>query len=303
MTFRTFLKKVKKKLFLNFRVKKIDKITKENNLKIMNTIETLDYIIANKCSIARFGDGELRMIFKNINISFQSYSNTLSEKLRETLLANENNNLLICIPFLLIDHNSLSNSFAKKVWKTFKHDYMMDIHNLLGKNYPYVFGDSFISRPYMDFQDYEKANLVFKKFKSIWNEQNIVIVEGSKTRLGIGNDLFDNAKSIKRILVPSKGAYDKIDSIKEAILKNTSQKDLILLAVGPTATILASDLSKQGLWSLDIGHIDIEYEWFLRKATKKINIHEKSVIEVPGGEHVDTCNNENYNRQIIFQIE
>ena len=47
---------------------------------------------------------------------------------------------------------------------------------------------------------------------------------------------------------------------------------LILIALGPTATILAYDLYKLGYRAIDIGHIDIEYEWFLRKANTKIPI-------------------------------
>ena len=39
----------------------------------------------------------------------------------------------------------------------------------------------------------------------------------------------------------------------------------MLIALGPTATILAYDLAEKGVQALDVGHIDIEYEWFLRK--------------------------------------
>ena len=37
--------------------------------------------------------------------------------------------------------------------------------------------------------------------------------------MGVGNDLFDNVNSIKRVLVPSVNAFDKYDEILEEILK------------------------------------------------------------------------------------
>ena len=60
------------------------------------------------------------------------------------------------------------------------------------------------------------------------------------------------------------------------------KKQLILLALGPTATILAYDLAKEGYQAVDIGHMDIEYEWYLRKADRKIDIENKAVNEVSG---------------------
>ena len=49
--------------------------------------------------------------------------------------------------------------------------------------------------------------------KKIWDERDVLIIEGYFTRCGIGNDLFNNSKSIKRILCPPKNAflvYEKI---------------------------------------------------------------------------------------------
>ena len=36
---------------------------------------------------------------------------------------------------------------------------------------------------------------------------------------------------------------------------------LFLVALGPTATVLAYDLSKIGYQAIDIGHIDISFVW------------------------------------------
>ncbi len=57
------------------------------------------------------------------------------------------------------------------------------------------------------------------------------------------------------------------------------------------------------IWALDIGHIDIEYEWFLRNASDKEVVEGKYVNEVYGGELVGECLNEEYLRQIIEVIK
>ena len=75
-------------------------------------------------------------------------------------------------------------------------------------------------------------------------------------------------KSIERIICPSENAFEIYEKIYNEVLKVDKNKT-ILLALGPTATVLAYDLYKAGYRTIDIGHVDIEYEWFLMKATTK----------------------------------
>lgn len=57
---------------------------------------------------------------------------------------------------------------------------------------------------------------------------------------------------------------------------------MFLLALGPTATVLAYDLCKIGFQAIDIGHLDIEYEWFNQGANDKVNVANKYVNETDG---------------------
>ena len=78
---------------------------------------------------------------------------------------------------------------------------------------------------------------------------------------------------------------------------------LILIALGPTATILAYDLYKLGYQAIDIGHADIEYEWYLRKAKNRIKIKNKYVNEAKGGrKNITKIKDKNYYKQIISII-
>ena len=70
--------------------------------------------------------------------------------------------------------------------------------------------------------------------------------------------------------------------------------------MGPTATILSYDLYKFGYQVIDIGHIDIEYELYLRNASDMIPIPNKYVNEAKKGNiNIGNIKDENYYSQII----
>ncbi|MGL5352213.1 MAG: GT-D fold domain-containing glycosyltransferase, partial [Clostridium sp.] len=141
----------------------------------------------------------------------------------------------------------------------------------------------------------------FNNIKKIWENREIVIVEGEKSRLGVGNDLFINAKLIERIICPSINAFSKYSNILEAV-KGQNKEKVILIALGPTATVLACDLAREGYQAIDIGHIDIEYEWFLQGVIEKCPVENKYIGEINGGSNVADITDENYEKQIICKV-
>ena len=159
-----------------------------------------------------------------------------------------------------------------------------------------------ISRFYIRYKEKKNILKYIKKIKEIWNQKDILIIEGEFSRLGIGNDLFNNCKSIKRIIYPSFDAFKVYDKIISFVFQH-KQKRLIVIALGPTATILAYDLYKLGNQEIDIGHIDIEYEWYLRNVTSKIQIKNKYVNEINNRQFVYTkIQDDNYYNQILAKI-
>ena len=123
-----------------------------------------------------------------------------------------------------------------------------------------------------------------------------------KSIFRVGNDLFDNMKSIIRIFCPIVKAFDVYDKILNETIK-VDKNRLILIALGPTATILLMILYKAGYHVIDVGHVDIEYEWYLRNATTKIKIENKFVNETKGGkENIEEIKDKNYYNQIIEKI-
>jgi glycosyltransferase family protein len=127
------------------------------------------------------------------------------------------------------------------------------------------------------------------------------LIEGEKRRLGVGNDLFKNANSVKRILGPAHNAFDQFDNLLN-FAKTQLQNHLVLVAMGPTAKPLAYELAIDGFQALDIGNLDVEYEWFLQRATKKVIIEGKYTSEAKGGRIVADFIDENYESQIIARF-
>jgi glycosyltransferase family protein len=162
---------------------------------------------------------------------------------------------------------------------------------------------SMISRFYIEYKDKSKIPYYIKKLKQIWDKKDILIIEGEMSRLGVGNDLFNNSKSIKRILCPAINAFNVYEKIISQA-KKIDKSNLILLALGPTSSVLAYDLYKIGYQVIDVGHIDIEYEWFLRKAKKKIQIENKYVNEAYGNKFkFGKVKDKNYYKEIICRIK
>ena len=291
-------KKRKKKKKLNPNCKRCSVKELLKNLKIFSPEDTLSEIIYNNKSISRFGDGEFNLIF-GIGIKFQRANKNLSKRLKDVLKSNEEG-LLIGIPDILnIKYVNNYVTRTRKFWKKWikRNKYKLFI---LNKNKNYY--SAFITRFYMAHKDKSNVPKYIKKLKKIWEQKEVLIIEGEKSRLGVDNDLFDNIKSIQRILCPSENAFNKYNNILNEALKIEKTK-LILLALGPTATVLAYDLYKAGYQVIDVGHIDIEYEWFIKNVTSKININNKYVNEVKGGNKIiQKIKDKNYFNQIIAKI-
>ena len=152
----------------------------------------------------------------------------------------------------------------------------------------------------MDFARKEDSARWFHDMKGIWDNRDIVFIEGEKSRLGVGNDLIDNARSIRRILCPPRDAFERLEDIKREACK-VEKEALFLIALGPAATVLAYDLFKAGYQAIDVGHVDVEYEWWRMGAHKKVKLERKYVNETAIGSEVADAGEE-YRKQIIAQI-
>lgn len=297
---RRFLIKLYNKLYPHLRKQRFQRAYR---FRVMSPDKTIEYIQKTHCSIARYGDGEFGLISGTNNPDFQSPNRCLVDRLSEVALSDDTR-VLLCIPrsFCKVSHLT---SDAKQFWEWWKWDEgnleiaakTLRLNNKTCRK----FGDASITRPYMDWADKKSAVRRFLKLKTLWEARDLLIVEGEYSRLGYGNDLFANSKSIERIIAPAKNAFNKYDEIYSAVLDHSDGK-LVLLALGPTATVLAHDLALKNIQALDIGHIDIEYEWFRQGVDHKTAVPGKECQELHENFINKASVDEIYLSQIILRI-
>ncbi len=258
--------------------------------------ETIDAIVENKASIARFGDGEIKLVAGK-NISFQKVTPFAKNKLTEVLSCDVPG-LLIGLADIFDDMERYTDKL-KRSWNKHLDRYRKDwyVHLKKGKKYY----NATMTRQYITLRDRSEGLAIFRKLQTIWQDRDVVFIEGEKSRLGVGNDLFSNVRSAQRILCPSTQAFEKYDEILAEALKIDKDK-LILLALGPVATCLAYDLHLQGYQAVDIGHADVEYEWLLMGAEEKVPVKNKMVFEAGFDKGVEDCTDEKYQSEIIAKI-
>jgi glycosyltransferase family protein len=262
--------------------------------------KAIDLIIQEGKSLCRFGDGEFSLIAGQTRHEFQHPDSHLGERLQEILRSSQPN-ILLCIADNYGDLSKYKDHNRLEIRAYMTEEVRQQHYALLDMQHTYY--DAYLTRPYILYRDNQTdaPKRRFEHLKQIWNKRDVLIIEGEKTRMGVGNNLFDNAKSIIRILGPAEHAFDQYDKLLTETLKQDKSR-LVLIALGPTATVLAYDLACAGFQALDIGHIDIEYEWMLAGQGTRVPIPHKYINELPGGDNVIDIKDDTYEKQIIARI-
>lgn len=264
------------------------------SIKVRSVDETLDVLLNTEKSMVRFGDGEL-VVLSGKNIYFQTSSPEIADGLKR-IIGYQHDDLIVTIPDIF---ESLDSYIPKTqfFWQDhllfFRHVY----HKVCNLNKAYY--NSFVTRGYITYADKTQSEHWFARFREVFRDKELVIVEGCTTHNGVGNDLLSYAKSVERIICPSRNAYSVRNKILEQCLSYGKEK-LFLLSLGITAKGLAEELFLQGYRVLDIGNLDMEYEWFLQKAETKVPLAKHQVV----GEAANrNAGYEEYLKQVVCYIE
>lgn len=245
------LKRIKGYLRKRKLLKRLQEIEKDYP-KVISTTETLDKIISENISIARFGDGEMLLTMgiglgeRGTETEYQAFDSELMERLKY-ILKNPSPNCLVCIDAYSDKYNDLQNykdgfSYYENFWL----EHYEKVKNFYNKNYTY--GVTSISRN-TGFLEND-----ISKYRQIWQGRKVLFVIGENSHWVYEPRLFDNICNPKYMVTKGRSSYDEYEIIFNDIHK--FDKDwLILLAIGPTSTVLAYELSKEGYQALDIGHM------------------------------------------------
>lgn len=268
----------------------------ERQISVLSIDQSLDYLLEKGASVVRFGDGEMDLIAGR-GIPYQEYDPELSARLREMMAMESDERLMVCLSdvFTGLERYSID---AQNFWTAHLQHHLADYLEICRSTW---YGSTFISRPYIDLEDKTPSAGYFAKLKQLWQDKDLLIVEGLTSRSGVGNDLFDGAKSIKRIICPSRNAYSKLEAIKQAVREHVDNR-LILIMLGPTAKVLVYDLFQEGYRALDIGHIDSEYEWFQMGASHKIKLSHKHTAEHNFDQDIEFRDDQAYDSQIVANL-
>lgn len=244
--------------------------------RVLSSEVTLRRVLNEGLSIARFGDGDFR-IMRGGGEGYQRPDRTLRRRLCE-IARTDTPNCLVCIPDFFGDLSRFTPKAAAL------------IRRILRLQRPWIaatfghtrtYGDAYVSRFYLDTLDRPSAERILALWRALWEGRDLLLVEGRHSRFGADSDLLANANSVRRILCPARDAWDVYDAILAATLRHAPGR-LTLIALGPTATVLAHDLARAGHQALDCGHLDVEREWMRMGATKKAPLPGRWVDEAGG---------------------
>lgn len=264
-----------------------------NKIKVYSVDETLDILLTTEKSMVRFGDGEI-VVLSGKNIFFQTASPEISEGLKR-ILQYKYDDLIVTLPDIF-DNLDIYVPASQRFWK----DHLLffrKVYNQFCNPYRKYYNTS-VSRGYVTLSDKSYSGKWFNKFRQLFKDKKLVIVEGSTTHNGVGNDLFEYAYSIERIICPSRNAYCVRDKIREKCLEYAKDV-LFLFSLGITAKGLVEELFLEGYRVLDIGNLDMEYEWFLRNALKKEEIPKHNIVGVEANK---AAGYNSYLEQIVYTI-
>ncbi len=225
--------------------------------------ETIQHLLENKSSICRFGDGELKLMVGEKHKSFQDVNHSLNSRLIEVLNSNVPNILVAIHP--VRDFDSLG-----RIWQKFIIRIGSPVLNLLDSNRRYPSMGVFRGLP-----KNTKENLVNRilKIKKLWEGRKILLVVGENSRFTFEEELFNNVESVDYVYAPAKNAFEVYDEIVNKVKQYNKDEYLILIVLGPTATVMAYDLALDGYQAIDFGQMPGTY-----KRAKKVLFGDEEVV-------------------------
>lgn len=192
-------------------------------------------------SIARFGDGELRLAAGG-GCSSQRADPKLAEELRG-ILKKRDSILLVGVP-------NFERTPNKMTWDKYR------APQFSGLMTQAEYGSAFITRP--DNAPWIDTPAYWAQVRSLWSDRDVLLVTGDQKSLTA--ELMPEAASVTTLKGPRQHAYAVIDDLEKQV--TASGIGTVLLCLGACATVLAARLTRRGCHALDLGHIGM----FMRHA-------------------------------------
>lgn len=217
----------------------------------MTEDETLDACA--RFSIARFGDGELRL----------AVGGACSSQKADPKLARELAGILLKYRGLLVGIPNFARTPRQDAWAKYN---TAQFRPLFQQE---LYASAFITRPdsapWIDRPEY------WRKVRELWANREVLLVVGDDKSItpeqlkNAGTDV-PSAASCYTIEGPRQHAYSVVDDLERWIVVKHGEPDrpdrLVIMCLGAAATVLAARLHARGIHALDLGHMGM----FLRHA-------------------------------------
>ncbi len=253
---------------------KLLKPVEEKKLKILNSDETLDLLLMHPKSFYRFGDGEINLMTGGCAGTQENHPE-LAKKLK-LALTDTSANAYIGIGYDYFDFDLWSqNEFSNRFYLMYADKYREFYLENCSNNYTYI--DTGFSQKYFSLSDKETHDW-FMKLKLLFRGKNISLFMGEQAYKNLDYYIFDEAGKITLEFCASKNAFSDYEKMMEKA-RMRPKSDVICLAVGATAKVMAYELTKEGYIVYDIGHMPKDYDSYMKKVKKDRESAEEFYLE------------------------
>ncbi len=208
--------------------------------------ETVLNIINEKKSFIRFGDGEFDII-EGKSIHYQDYAENLAYKLnqiiQEYIEGEEKVNYIVGMPDIFIKSTGRFMIRSRLLLSCWSHT-------------RYYFNKYYDKKVHYGNTGLFSVGLE-ELYEHIWQDAHVHKIVFVHNNIKYAEE-FEQKYQIKTAFVeiPSTNAFKDENKILHKILELVlDQNDtMVLISAGPCGKVLAYDLSKRGIWSIDTGH-------------------------------------------------
>lgn len=235
------------------------KLPNKKSVKILTQEETLSLIEQQPKSFVRTGDGEISLILGN-NQPFQKYEKEIADIL-EKLLKTKRSDIYVGINrnyyISLGDVDMYSKFYRRKAY---------DLRNIYNRylNLDNIYIDATFTSYELDQQKNEKIDSVYKRWKELFKDQNLVIVCGKGILDEYRYDVFELAKSKVYVDAPRRDAWDEKDSIIQQIKSNDPKECIVVFILGMAGKAMVPELTDCGYMCWDVGHLAKYYNAYMQ---------------------------------------
>ncbi len=231
---------------------------------VLDKYESLRLLEENPKSLARIGDGEVD-IMDGRSIPFQKYDPVLAEKMR-SVLRTKRDDLYVALDNYFHAPSLNSPEFNRR----FHRNHITQLRRFIMKeaNRDILYLSTHCLLTYIDAYDPETCEKLMLREKKLFEGRKIALVAGKGILSKLDYDVFDLAAEKITIEAPSKNAFQEYQSLLDKITSTVGKDYMICIILGPTATVMASDLTDMGYLAWDVGHIAKDYDLYMKRVEK-----------------------------------